>query len=83
MRNKTLKICQGLVKICQSCKISQNLVTLVTYIESDQLLRDGSVRERERERESERNKMKREGSSVEIKRENELKRQRETEKGRR
>ena len=81
MRNKTLKICQGLVKICQSCKISQNLVTLVTYIESDQLLRDGSVRERERERE--RNKMKREGSSVEIKRENELKRQRETEKGRR
>ena len=31
----------------------------------------------------ERNKMKREGSSLEIKRENELKRQRETEKGRR
>ena len=36
-----------------------------------------------RERERERNKMEREGSSVEIKRENELKRQRETEKGRR
>ena len=53
------------------------------YIHRKRSVTQRWISKRERERERERNKMKRQGSSVEIKRENELKRQRETEKGRR